>query len=125
MPTTPRRAPQEYETDNSGNRNRVLNENGDKAKMDYGSWNWGGVTVSYHPLTEAKAQQIREMVETTTMTSSYDQDIVSEGAAPFFDGQRSAQKWRNRFRAKNPGLHFVEHTLITKRFCSEISIISA
>ena len=91
----------QYLTDANGN--PVLDENGDKMEIDYGSWSWGGITVQYHPLTQERADQIRQLIDTTTKTSGYDEDIyniVTEGAAPYFDGQRSAQEVAKQIQSK-------------------------
>ncbi len=90
-----------YVTDSNGN--PVLDENGDKIEIDYGSWSWGGVTVQYHPMTQAEADQVRQLIETTSKTNSFDEEIyniVLEGAAPFFDGQRSAQEVAKQIQSK-------------------------
>ena len=91
----------QYMTD--GNGNPILDENGNKVEVDYGSWSSGGLTVEYHPMTQAMADQVWELVNTTTKTASYDEEIyniVAEGAAPFFDGQRSAQEVAKQIQSK-------------------------
>ena len=46
---------------------------------------------------------MRELIDTTTKLYKYDEDIyniVVEGAAPFFDGQRSAQDVAKQIQSK-------------------------
>ena len=90
-----------YQTDSNGN--PLLDEDGNKVEIDYGSWSWGGVEIKYHPLTAEDTALLRELIDTTTRLTTQDEDIyviVSEGAAPFFAGQRSAQEVAKQIQSK-------------------------
>jgi len=84
----------EYQKDAEGN--NILDENGEPIPIvRYGMWNQHTQQpVEIYCLTEEQVDQIRELLETTTKMADYDNSIiqiVTEGAAPFFEGQKSAE----------------------------------
>ena len=82
----------EYMRDENGN--FILDENGEKIEMSKGSWGWGSMQVEIKALTQAQADKILELVNTTTKVQNYDEElmqmITSESEA-FFAGQKSAE----------------------------------
>ena len=82
----------EYQKD--GNGNFILDENGEKIEMSKGTWGWGSLQVEIKALTQAQADKIMELVNTTTKVQNYDEDlmqmIINEAEA-YFAGQKSAE----------------------------------
>ena len=82
----------EYMRDENGN--FVLDENGEKIEVIKGKWGWGSLEVEIKALTQAQADKIMELVNTTTKAANYDDElmtmIVNESEA-FFAGQKSAE----------------------------------
>lgn len=81
----------QYMTDENGN--YILDENGEKIEMDMGSWGWGSLEIKIHALSQEEADRINSLVESTTRVYNYDDSIasiVTEQAAAFFSGQKSA-----------------------------------
>lgn len=82
----------EYQKDADGN--FVLDENGERIEISRGGWSWGSLEVEFHAMTQAEADKLIEAVNTTTKLYKADDsiyEIVSEQAAAFFTGQKSAQ----------------------------------
>ena len=84
----------QYQKDAEGN--NLLDENGEPIPVvRYSMWNQHTNDVEeIYALTEDQVQQIRELIETTTKMADYDNSIiqiVTEQAAPFFEGQKSAE----------------------------------
>lgn len=69
---------------------------GEQKEQSKGGIGWGdGETVEVYALTDAQAQTIRNLVNSVERTFSYDHsilDIITEEAAPFFAGQKTAQQ---------------------------------
>ena len=81
-----------YETDADGN--FILDENGNKIEQSQGGWGWGSVSIEIYALKQEEADQILELINTTTKVFNTDDSIVNiviEEAAPYFEGQKSAQ----------------------------------
>ena len=81
-----------YRKDANGN--YILDENGNKIEESQGSWGWGSITVEMKALTQAQADKIVELINSTTKVSKSDEgitSIVSEQAQAYFDGQKSAE----------------------------------
>lgn len=69
-------------------------ETGEKEYYEYSTW-LGGKEVILDPMTEDQIQKIYDFVSAVTLTYSYDQslvDIIQEEAAPFFEGQKTADE---------------------------------
>ncbi|MBR1659445.1 MAG: extracellular solute-binding protein, partial [Oscillospiraceae bacterium] len=91
----------QYQTDENGN--YVLDKDGKRQEIEYGSWGGPGYEVPGGPLTEAEARQIMALIESCTKAMNMDQtmfDIVKEGAAPYFEGQRSAEDVAKQIQSK-------------------------
>lgn len=74
----------------------ILDENGEKIEYSKGGWGFGnGVEYDIYAATQEEADQVMELINTTTTLYNYDTqlfNIVSEEAAYYFDGQKSAQE---------------------------------
>lgn len=72
----------------------LLDENGEKIEYSKGGWGFGnGVEYDVYAATQEEADQVMELINTTTTLYSYDTqlfNIVNEEAAYFFDGQKTA-----------------------------------
>ncbi len=82
----------EYEKDANGN--YILDENGERIPISYGMVSDGVNTYHMYATTPRQAEQLREVIATSTKMMDYDQsiiDIVLEEAAAYFAGQKSAQ----------------------------------
>mgnify|MGYP002566098977 FL=1 len=81
----------EYQKD--GNGNYVLDENGERIPVALGMASDGINTYEIYATSPRQAEQLREVIETSTKMMDYDQsiiDIVLEEAAAYFAGQKSA-----------------------------------
>lgn len=91
----------EYQRDENGN--YLLDEDGNRIEVDRGSYWANGEEVKIHALTQDEADQIMELINTTTKTLNMDEsmtNIVKEGAAPFFEGQRGAEDVAKQIQSK-------------------------
>ena len=82
----------EYMRDENGN--FILDENGEKIEVSKGSWGWGDLTVEIKALTQAQADKIMELVNTTTKVQNYDEELmqmITNESEAFFAGQKSAE----------------------------------
>ena len=82
----------EYMRDENGN--FILDENGEKIEVSKGSWGWGDLTVEIKALTQAQADKIMELVNTTTKVQNYDEELmqmITNESEAFFTGQKSAE----------------------------------
>ncbi len=83
----------EYMRDADGN--FVLDENGEKIELSKGGWGWGSLTVEIKALTQAQADKIMELVNTTTKVQNYDEELIemiTNESEAFFAGQKSAEE---------------------------------
>lgn len=68
-------------------------ENGNKEYYDDVFW-LNDVEVKIEPMTQEEAQEFTEFLKSLTLVGEYDQklvDIITEEAAPFFEGQKTAE----------------------------------
>ncbi len=83
----------DYQTDAEGN--VLLDEDGNKIEISHMSIGFGdGTTIEIHAMTQAQADQLLHLIDTTTKTLSQDEKItemVVEEAQPYFKGQKSAE----------------------------------
>lgn len=82
----------EYQKD--GNGNYVLDENGERIPVALGMASDGINTYEIYATTPRQAEQLREVINSSTKMMDYDQsiiDIVKEEAAAYFAGQKSAE----------------------------------
>ena len=83
-----------YMTD--GNGEYILDENGNKIEQSQGGFGWGsGEMVEIYAMTQEQADKLIELIESTEKVANYDSaiyEIVTEQAAAFFAGQKSAEE---------------------------------
>ena len=82
----------EYRKD--GNGNYVLDENGERIPVALGMASDGINTYEIYATSPRQAEQLREVIASSTKMMDYDQsiiDIVLEEAAAYFAGQKSAE----------------------------------
>lgn len=90
-----------YRKDEQGN--FILDENGNKIEESQGGWGWGNIQVELYALSQEDADQILELINTTTKVYHSDTsiiDIVMEEVAPFFEGQKSAEEVAKLIQSK-------------------------
>ena len=85
----------QYERNDEGK--ELLDDNGEKIPVvRYNMWNRETNEIEeIYALTEEQVDQIRQLILTTTKVADYNQEIlniVSEQAAPFFAGQKTAEE---------------------------------
>ena len=81
-----------YEQDANGN--YILDENGERKPISLGMVTDGMNTYEIYATTPRQAEQLREVINSSTKMMDYDQsiiDIVKEEAAAYFAGQKSAE----------------------------------
>ena len=83
----------QYQKDSEGN--NLLDENGEPIPVvRYSMWNQHTDEIEeIYALNQEQVDQIRELIESTTKVADYDNSIiqiVTEQAAPYFAGQKSA-----------------------------------
>ena len=91
----------EYEKDADGN--YLLDENGERIEVSQGGYGYGDLSIEVYALTQAQADQFLQLLETTTKVQRYDEslnEIVIEGAAPYFAGERSAEDVAKQIQSK-------------------------
>lgn len=84
----------QYQKDEDGN--EILDEDGNKIPIPrYGFWNSEtGETEEVYAIDPEQIEQLRELIASTDKKANYDSDIfeiVSEEAAAFFQGQKTAE----------------------------------
>ena len=80
----------EYEKDANGN--YILDENGQKKEISRGGWGWGSLQVEFYALSQAEADQILSIIESTTRVIDSDDElmeIIQEDTQAYFAGQKS------------------------------------
>ena len=83
-----------YETDMDGN--FILDENGEKIEIDRGSWGWGSLNIKIHTLTQAEADEILDVINSTTRIFDYSvmeanselMNIIMQDTEAYFLGQK-------------------------------------
>lgn len=85
----------QYQQDEDGN--EILDEEGNKIPIArYGRWNEAtGESEEVYAIEPEQIDQLRELIASTEKKANYDSsifDIVSEQAAAFFQGQKSAEE---------------------------------
>ena len=82
-----------YEQDANGN--YILDENGERKPISLGMVFDGINTYEIYATTPRQAEQLREVINSSTKMMDYDQsiiDIVKEEAAAYFAGQKSRRR---------------------------------
>lgn len=92
-----------YQEDADGN--FILDENGEKIPIArYSTWDEAtGEETEIYAIPEEQIQQLRELISCTSKRANYDSDIfsiVSEQAAAFFQGQKSAEEVAKLIQSK-------------------------
>ena len=92
----------EYMKDAEGN--YILDEEGNKIEQSYGTVMDGfGNEYQIYALTQEQADELVELVSTTTKVADYNDsiiEIVTEQAAAYFEGQKSAQEVAKLIQSK-------------------------
>lgn len=90
-----------YETDANGN--FKLDANGERIPKSIGTYYDGLTEVPVYYLSEHQADQLRDTILSASKLLSFDQsieDIVTEGAQAFFEGQKSAEECAKLIQSK-------------------------
>lgn len=90
-----------YQKDENGN--YILDENGNKIEESQGGWGWGSVTIEIKAVTQEEADQILDLINTTTKVMRADETIsktVNDEAAAFFEGQKTAEEVAKTIQSK-------------------------
>ena len=89
-----------YQTDADGN--FILDENGEKIEeFDY--WGWSGGSVEIGAVTQAEADKILAVIDSTTRVTEYDDELYSiilTDCEAFFAGQKSAEEVSKLLQSK-------------------------
>ena len=91
----------EYEKDPNGN--YILDENGERIPVSKGMISDGVNTYTIYATTQEQADQLRQAIADTTKLMNYDMsiaDIVTEQAAAYFSGQKSAEEVAKLIQSK-------------------------
>ncbi len=81
-----------YEKDANGN--YILDENGERKPISLGMFSDGVNTYEIYATTPRQAEQLKEVINTSTKMMDYDQSIINivlEESAAYFAGQKSAE----------------------------------
>ena len=84
------RIPAGYETDENGN--QVLDEDGNPIETSNSGWSWGSVSVDIMSMKDDEYNQIMALYNSVERMSNYDSninEIVNDGAGPYFAGDKS------------------------------------
>ena len=91
----------EYLQDANGN--YLLDENGERIPQSKGGFTDGINSYEIYATTEAQAEQLRSVIASATKLTDYDESIISivtEQAAAYFSGQKSAQEVAKLIQSK-------------------------
>ena len=91
----------EYLRDANGN--YLLDENGERIPQSKGGFTDGINSYEIYATTEAQAEQLRSVIASATKLTDYDESIISivtEQAAAYFSGQKSAQEVARLIQSK-------------------------
>lgn len=83
----------EYITDENGE--LVLDEDGEPIIAGMGGFGYDDWSYTYHPCTEEEIETLRQLIEVAVPVPSGDEEvltIISEEAAPYFQGQKSLEE---------------------------------
>jgi len=71
-----------------------IDEDGNKVEISVWGMGWGTMSINIYASTQQDIDQIMELIDSVSGTFNHDQDlmdIITEGAADFFSGRRTAQ----------------------------------
>ena len=91
----------EYKKDENGN--YVLDENGERIEISNSGWGWGSLSIQIYAMKPDEAENLRELISTTTKLYKFDQnicDIVTEQLPAFFSGDKTAQETAKLIQSK-------------------------
>ena len=91
----------EYQKDENGN--YVLDENGERIEISNSGWGWGSLSIQIYAMKPDEAENLRELISTTTKLYKFDQnicDIVTEQLPAFFSGDKTAQETAKLIQSK-------------------------
>jgi ABC-type glycerol-3-phosphate transport system substrate-binding protein len=83
----------EYQTDADGS--YLLDENGERIERDKAAFVWGSQEIHIRAMTQEQADQLAELIETTTKVQNYDEAIltmIANEAEAYFYGQKTAEE---------------------------------
>ena len=69
-------------------------ENGNQVEQSKGGWGWDDFQVDLYAATQEEVDAVTELINISDRSYSYDTQliqIITEEAAPFFEGQKTAQ----------------------------------
>lgn len=69
-------------------------ENGNQVEQSKGGWGWDDFYIDLYAATQEEVDAVTELINSCDRTYSYDAQliqIITEEAAPFFEGQKTAQ----------------------------------
>ena len=81
----------------------MLDENGERIPVSKGMISDGVNTYTIYATTQEQADQLRQAIADTTKLMNYDMsiaDIVTEQAAAYFSGQKSAEEVAKLIQSK-------------------------
>ena len=91
-----------YQKDENGD--YVTDENGEKIMVPLASWGFEDGTIrEIYQLSEAQAQNLRDLIESTTKDYSSNEavsELITNEAKPFFLGQKSAEEVARLIQSK-------------------------
>ena len=70
----------------------LIDENGNKKEISRGGWGWGSLQVEFYALTQAEADQIMDIINSTTRVVDQNDElmnIILEDTQAYFAGQKS------------------------------------
>jgi len=91
----------EYQKDENGN--YVLDENGERIEVTRSTWGWGTSAVELKALTQAEADEVRNLVESVSRVWGADQgvlDVITAESEAYFAGQKSAEEVAKLIQSK-------------------------
>ena len=90
-----------WKTDENGN--YVLDENGNRIEESRGGWGWGDIMIEMYALTQEEADEVLDLINSTTKVANYDESISSivlELCEAYFSGQKSAAETAKLVQSK-------------------------
>ncbi len=91
----------EYEKAADGN--FILDENGQKKEISRGGWGWGSLNVEFYALTQAEADQIMDIIRSTTRVADQEDElmaIILEDTQAYFAGQKPLEDVVRQLQSK-------------------------
>ena len=70
-------------------------ENGEQVEQSKGGWGWDDFSIDFYASTQEEVDAVTALINSCDRSYTYDMqlfDIITEEAAPFFEGQKTAQE---------------------------------